>query len=78
MKHLLVLLLLFSFSAFAYDNPYSNPKRWEADDRHRYPERNIDYYYQNQYDQYEQQRQIEAETEREMRDFRDSVERDRY
>jgi len=81
MKLLPVLFILFSFSAFA-DNPYSNAKRWEAEDRFNHPE-NFNsgrdaYYNANKYDQYEREMQRNREAEREMRDFRDSVERSRY
>lgn len=80
MKHILVLLLLFSFSAFAYENPYRDAKRWEAEKRQSggFSEGQDAYYNQNRFDSWEWYERNRAEAEREMQDFRDSVERDRY
>ena len=67
MKYLTILLLFFSFSAFAYENPYSDQKRWEAEDRFNSPQ-NFNsgqdaYYFQNQYDKYEGEQRRRAETD---------------
>jgi len=80
MKHLLALLLLFSFSAFAYDNPYSNQRNWEAEKRYNgeFSDGRQAHYFDRKYDSYEREQRRNADAEREMRDFRDSVERDRY
>ena len=67
MKHLLVLLLLFSFSAFAGENPYRDQKRWEAQERYENPQNFSDgrdaHYWDNQHDTYEENRRREEDLE---------------
>ena len=78
MKHLLaLLLLLFSFSAFAYENPYRDQKRWEAEERYDNPQNFSSgrdaHYWDNQHDVWEENRRREDDAERERREFNESV-----
>lgn len=79
MKHILILLLLFSFSAFAYDNPYRDQKNWEAEKRYNgeFQDGRQANYWNRQFDNYERESRNAAEVEAHRNSLDSYIRRDR-
>ena len=82
MKLLPIVLLFLSFSAFAYDNPYTNQRNWEARERFENPQNFSDgrdaYHFQRQHDRYERDMRRDAEIEAHRDNLEREIERSRY